>query len=362
MKEKVLVVDDMQINRSILEDILDDEYSVVQAENGIEALRIVDDEKDHLAIILLDLMMPKLDGFGVLDGLKERSLLSRIPVIIISGDTKVANEERCFDYGVSDFIRKPFNEILVKLRVGNIIDLYTYKNTLEDKVKEQTKILKDQNAQLKEQTIRLAESNQKIIDMLGTVVESRNLESGQHIKRVKSYTKILAEEMMQSFPEYGITEHDIEVMVLASALHDVGKISIPDNILLKPGRLTTEEFEIMKEHTTRGCVLLDNIQGAWDDEYAKVSYEICRHHHEKYDGKGYPDGLKGDEIPISAQIVSVADVYDALVNERVYKNAFSKEKAYDMITGGECGQFSPKLMKSFEKVRNEFEAVMTEAS
>lgn len=360
MKAKVLVVDDMQINRDILEEILEEQYTVLKASDGIEALKIIDEEKNSLSIILLDLMMPNLDGFGVLEELKKRELVGRIPVIAISSDSSEDSERRCFGYGVSDFIRKPFNENLVTLRVGNVVALYSYKNNLENKVLEQTRALRNQNLKLQEQTTKLEESYHRIIDILGTVVESRNLESGQHINRVKTYTEILARQMMLDYPEYGITDHMISVMVPASALHDVGKIAIPDSILLKPGRLTADEFEVMKSHTTRGCVILKNIEGAWDDEYAKMSYVICRHHHEKYDGKGYPDGLVGDEIPIAAQIVSVADVYDALVNERVYKDAIPKDKAFNMIVGGECGQFSPKLMECFRKVRGQFEALVKE--
>lgn len=361
MKAKILVVDDMEINRDILEDILGDTYEIIKASDGKEALSIVDKEKDSLSVILLDLIMPSLDGFGVLEELNNNELIKRIPVIAISSDASADSEKKCFDYGVSDFIKKPFNEILIKLRVGNVVDLYSYKNNLEDKVAQQTMTLKEQNSKLIEQAIQLAESNQKIIDILGTVVESRNLESGQHINRVKSYTELLAREMMTDYPEYGIDEHMISVMVPASALHDVGKIAIPDSILLKPGRLTPDEFEVMKSHTTRGCEIINNIQGAWDEEYAKMSYEICRHHHEKYDGKGYPDGLVGDDIPIVAQIVAVADVYDALVNERVYKDAIPKDKAFNMIIGGECGQFSPKIMECFRKVRGDFEALVSGA-
>ena len=358
MKTKILIVDDVEINRDILEEILEDKYDIFKASDGMEALKIIDNMKEELALILLDLMMPVLDGFGVMEGMKARKLLNRLPVIAISSDASEIVEKRCFDYGVSDFVRKPFNEALVRLRVGNVVDLYLYKNKLEDRVYEQTQTLKNQYLQLKKQATRLTESNQKIIEILGTVVESRNLESGQHINRVKKYTEILAYQMMQDYPEYGITERIIKIMSQASALHDVGKIAISDTILLKPGRLTTDEFEIMKTHTTRGCDILKNIQGAWDDEYAKMCYEICRHHHEKYDGKGYPDGLVGEDIPVAAQIVSVADVYDALVNERVYKAAIPKDKAFNMIIGGECGQFSPKLMECFRKVRNKFENVM----
>lgn len=353
---RVLVVDDVEINRDILEGILEEDFEVLTAGNGVEALQEISENKD-ISVVLLDLIMPQMDGFSVLEELKKRDLLRRLPVIIISGDDSVENETRCFDFGIADFVKKPFNAAIVKHRVHNVVALYSYRNQLEDKVAEQTKELSVQNEQLKKQTARLAESNQKIIDILGTVVESRNLESGQHIQRVKAYTEILARQMMEDYPEYGINQHMIDVMVPASALHDVGKIAIPDNILLKPGRLTADEFEVMKSHTTRGCLILDNIQGAWDEEYAKMTYEICRHHHEKYDGKGYPDGLAGDDIPVSAQIVSVADVYDALVNERVYKDAFPKDQAFNMIINGECGTFSPKLLECFRKVRKKFESI-----
>jgi putative two-component system response regulator len=184
------------------------------------------------------------------------------------------------------------------------------------------------------------------------------MESGEHIQRVKGYTEILANEMMKDYPEYELNTKKIELIVSASALHDIGKISIPDNILMKPGKLTKDEYEYMKSHTLRGCEILNQIKGAWDQEYSKYSYEICRYHHERYDGRGYPDGLKGDDIPISAQLVSIADVYDALVNERVYKDAFSKDQAFQMITQGECGVFSPKLLEAFRKVRREFEELV----
>ena len=357
MKGKVLIVDDMSMNRDMLTSILEENYEIKAVRDGREALEAVRRDGDSISVILLDLIMPTMDGFEVLDKLKEMNYLNRIPIIIITGDNSIESERKCFDYGVVEFIRKPFDETLVKLRVGNVIDLYSYKNNLEDKVAEQTKTLTWQYDQLKEQALKLSESNQKIIEILGTVVESRNLESGQHIQRVKTYTNILARQIMGDYPEYGLNEHLIDVITQASALHDVGKIAIPDNILLKPGKLTPEEFSVMKEHTTRGCDLLDSIVGAWDEEYAKMSYDICRHHHEKYDGKGYPDGLKGDDIPIAAQIVSIADIYDALINIRVYKDAYAKDKAYEMITGGECGQFSDRIMTAFAKVRKQFEAV-----
>lgn len=357
MREKVLVVDDVELNRDILEEILKDEYTVIQAENGKRALEIIQNDQEEIAVILLDLIMPEMDGFQVLEVIKENKWMDKMPVLIISGENSVEIEKKCFDYGISDFIKKPFDNKLVKKRVKNVVDLFLYKNHLEEKVQIQTETLRKQYKVLQLQAEKLQQSNVKIIDILGTVVEYRNLESGEHINRVKGFTKILAERLMEEYPEYGLTPKSVEMISSASALHDIGKIAIPDHILLKPGRLTEEEFDYMKSHTTRGCDILNSIEGVWDDSYGKLSYDICRHHHERYDGKGYPDGLKGEEIPIAAQIVSVADVYDALVTERVYKGAYTKDEAFHMIVNGECGVFSPKLLECFRHVRKDFEAL-----
>lgn len=359
MRNTVLVVDDMEINREILAEILGEEYQVEAAEDGRRALEMIEELQEELAVVLLDLMMPEVDGFAVLEVMQEKGWIEKIPVLIISGETSVKAERKCFDYHISDFIRKPFDNALVKKRVKNVVSLFQYQRELEDKVHEQTRTLREQNKLLQSQADKLRKSNTNIIEILGTVVEYRDFESGEHINRVKGYTRILAERLAAEYPEYGLNQEKIEVIVSASALHDVGKIAIPDNILLKPGRLTDEEFACMKTHTTRGGEILQNIRNAWDDEYGRVSYQICRYHHEKYDGRGYPDGLVGDEIPIAAQIVSIADVYDALVNERVYKDAFPKEEAFRMITNGECGKFNPKLLECFHLERKAFEELKT---
>ncbi len=358
MRNKVLVVDDVEMNRDMLEEILEDEYEVIQADGGKKALELLDSMKQGIAVVLLDLMMPEVDGYAVLTEMKERGLIGKIPVLVISSEQSVSAEGKCFDYGVSDFIRKPFETSLIKRRVKNIVDLFQYKEHLEDKVAMQTKTLRDQNRLLQIQAEKLQKSNTEIIDILGNVVEGRNMESGEHIKRVKGFTKLLAKQVLANYPEYGLTEEKAAVIVAASALHDIGKIAIPDRILLKPGKLTAEEFEEMKTHTTKGSDILNNIKGVWDDTYGEYCYEICRHHHERYDGRGYPDRLVGDQIPISAQIVSVADVYDALVSERVYKNAFTIDQAFNMIVNGECGTFSPKIMDCFRKARPEFEEMV----
>lgn len=362
MKNQIIIVDDMEINRDILEEIMEDEFEVLTAVDGKQGLEMIREHQESLAAILLDLIMPEMDGFAVLRELHKEEELDRIPVLIISGEDSVKAEKRCFEYGISDFIRKPFDGILAKKRVKNAAELFQYQSSLEEKVEKQTETLRKQYKLLQIQAEKLKKNNENIIDILGTVVEGRNLESGEHIKRVKGYTRIMAEKMMEMYPEYGLTPEKIDIIVSASSLHDIGKIAIPDHILLKPGKLTDEEFEYMKSHTTKGCEILDDIDGVWDEEYGKASYEICRHHHERFDGRGYPDKLKGEDIPISAQLVSVADVYDALVNERCYKDAYSKDKAFQMIVNGECGTFNPKLLECFRNVREDFEGLADQIS
>lgn len=341
--KKILIADDVEMNRDLLTEILEDVYQLETVDDGEKVISVLSERIDEFAVLLLDLVMPNMDGIEVLKVMNERGWIDKLPVLIISGEQSVQSEKDCFNWGVSDFIRKPFDDTLVKRRVGNVAELSLYRRSLEQKVEEQTQ--------------RLNKVNENIVDILGSVVESRSLESGQHIQRVKGYTKILALEMMDAYKEYELTKEKIEVIVLASALHDIGKIAIPDNILLKPGRFTPEEFEIMKTHTTRGCELLDEIRGNWDEEYSKASWEICRYHHERHDGKGYPDHLVGDEIPISAQLVSIADVYDALISKRCYKDAYELEEAYNMILNGECGTFSPKLIECFKRSKDKFEAL-----
>lgn len=355
MKGKILIVDDTQLNRELLKDILCEEYDILEAENGREALDIVRHEMTNIAAILLDLIMPVMDGFTFLEELQKLNIMDKVPILVISGEKSVQNEKKCFDYGVSDFIGRPFNSVLVTRRVQNVVNHYAYKNKLEEKVEEQTSSLREAYNTLKIQAEKLQKRNQEIIDMLGNIVEYRNLESGEHIQRVKGYTKILAKKFSMQYPEYNLDKDTVATIVDISALHDIGKIAIPDSVLLKPGKLTKDEFEYMKTHTIRGCEILDKMGKDWEPKFKKISMEIVRYHHERYDGKGYPDGLKGEDIPVSAQIVSLADVYDALVSERCYKSAYSKDQAFNMIVDGECGVFSPKLIEVFREVRNDFE-------
>ncbi len=353
MKDIILVVDDVEMNRSLLTDMLEDDFRVLEASDGDEAFGILDRHLDEIAVMLLDLVMPKMDGLTVLKYMNEFGWNKKIPVLIISGEHSQGIEEQCFDYGIFDFIRKPFERPYVKRRVMNAAELYRSKNSLEKKVAEQTEALRAQNERLKE-------LNNDVIEGLSNVVEARNLESGLHVRRVKCFTGILAERLMTDFPEYGIDAGKLEMIVSASAMHDVGKIMIPDSVLLKPGKLTPEEFDLIKTHTTKGCEIIRSMMRVWDEQYFNCCYDICRHHHERFDGRGYPDGLAGDSIPTSAQIVSLADVYDALTSERVYKKAYSHDKAYEMILNGECGVFSPKLIACFTACRERMEKLARE--
>lgn len=357
MRNTILVVDKHEPTRNALSKILGEEYQIAEAADNLSAIKYLQDQKDQMAAILLNLILSKADGFALLQEFEKQKWNKKIPVFVICSDNSVLLEKKLFELGVTECIHKPFDSVLIKAKVQNIIRLFQYQNTLEEKVSSQTEALQEQYQLLQKQAARLKHSNELITDLLGSMVEYRNLESGEHIHRVKKYTELLATELMHSYPESGLTPETIAVIVAASPLHDIGKITIPDTILLKPGKLNEKEYEYMKSHTISGCEILDSIKDAWDEEYVKTSMDICRHHHERYDGKGYPDHLVGSDIPLSAQIVSVADVYDALINERVYKDAIPKDQAFHMIVSGECGTFSPLLLECFRNIRSELEAV-----
>lgn len=349
-----LIVDDAELNREILTDILHEEFELETAENGLQALEILEKRISEIAVLLLDLVMPEMDGIRLMEEIQARGWSRKFPILIISGEWTPDIEQACFRLGATDYIRKPFNEMLVRTRTRNAAVLFNYQNSLEEQVNQQTEQLRAQNR-------RLIDINDNIIMLLGDIVEARDSESGLHIRRVRGFVRILAEEMMARYPEYGLTEEKIQAIVSASALHDIGKIMTPDAILLKPGALTPEEFEIIKQHTVHGAQILDRSRDIWQDEALyRAGREICLHHHEKYDGRGYPDKLKGDEIPISAQIVAAADCYDALIKERVYKPPYSKAQAFQMLMNGECGVFNPKLLTVLSACRERIEALADE--
>lgn len=342
-RNTILVVDDVELNRAILCELFRDKYNILEAADGQEALDLIETHEDEITIVLLDIIMPVLDGIEVLKRLHASGRIEQIPVILITADSNDDTALEGYTIGVSDIISKPINPDIVLRRVENIIELHEHRRDMEEKLQEQYDRLKEQ-----EKTIRNA--NKFVIETLSTVVEFRNQESGSHIRNIRHVTYSLLMALSERYEDYRLTMDQIDMISDASALHDIGKIAIPDAVLLKPGKLTNEEFEIMKTHSIRGCEILERLGYDQKEDYYYYCYEICRHHHERWDGRGYPDKLAGDEIPLCAQVVSLADVYDALTSERVYKAAFSHEKAMEMILGGECGQFNPRLMECFASI------------
>lgn len=339
-KQKILIVDDSEMNRSILADMLgEDEYEFIEAENGVRAVEILNEQAAELSLVLLDIVMPEMDGFAVLQMMNQNKLIELVPVIMISSESDSQQVARAYEMGVTDFIARPFDAIIVHRRAVNTILLYAKQKQLIKMVSDQ---IRDKERQ-----------SNMMIDMLSSIVEIRNGESGPHTLHVRTLTELLLLQFQKTAEGQHITASDISNISTASAFHDVGKISIDEEILNKPGKLTAEEFDIMKAHTIIGADMLEQLPNYQNEPLIKAAYEICRWHHERYDGRGYPDGLKGDEIPISAQVVSIADVYDALTSERVYKKAFSHETAMEMILGGQCGVFNPVLLKCLQEIEDD---------
>ena len=339
MKDKILIVDDSQMNREFLKEILCHDYDIILAENGVEAISLMKNHLSSLSLILLDLIMPEMDGFEVLTYMNKYQWIHDIPVMIISSENSGKYIGRVYDLGASDFISRPFNVNIVQKRVSNIISLYSKQRRLKDIVTEQV-YEKESRSNL-------------MISVLSHIVEFRNGESGLHIIHINMITEKLLYALLRKDPTCSLTSQDISLITMASSLHDIGKISISDKILNKPGRLTPEEFTIMKTHASIGGDIIRGLQWDQNDPLLKVAYEICRWHHERWDGRGYPDGLKGDEIPLSAQVVSLADVYDALTSDRCYKKAIPHKKAIQMIMNGECGQFQPMLLECLLDIEDE---------
>ena len=333
-KQKILIVDDSEINRAMLKEILGESYEYLEAENGLRAIEILRRRTD-IALVLLDLIMPEMDGFDVLRVMQCYAWQEEIPVIVISAAEDTRSVERAYDMGVADYIRRPFERVMVLRRVKNALMLYA-------KQKRLTRLVTDQVYEKEHNGVLM-------ISILSHVVEFRNSESGQHVLHIRTLTGLLLHQLVQKTDRYQLDESDISLISTASALHDIGKIMIPEEILNEPGRLTEEEYAAIKTHTTEGARILKGLAIGQDEPLVKVAHAICRWHHERWDGGGYPDRLKGDEIPIAAQVVALADVYDALTSERCYKQSYSHEKAVDMILHGECGSFNPLLMECLKE-------------
>lgn len=348
IRKKILIVDDSEFNRSLLSDMLSDEYEILEAEHGMEAAGILYNQEQEIALMLLDIVMPVMDGFETLEMMNKNGWIKSIPVIMISAETVPTYVDKAYDLGVKDYISRPFDERTVRRRVVNTLILFAKQKELEHMVTEQI--------------MEKEKGNKLMIEILSNIVEFRNGESGLHVRHIRVLTELFLKSLLEKTDKYDISRKDIPVICNASALHDIGKIVIPGEILNKPGRLTDEEFAVMKTHSAEGAAMLERIPMMEEEPLLKMAYQICRWHHERYDGRGYPDGLKGDEIPIAAQIVALADVYDALTSERAYKAAFSHEKAVNMILNGECGTFNPLLLECMKDIEGHLEEEFKELS
>ena len=327
----ILIVDDSELNRALLVDMLGDDFEIIEAESGEQAVSVLLDNEYKISLVLLDIVMPVMDGFDVLAVMNKNGWIKSIPVIMISAETGSSYIDRAYDLGAVDYISRPFDERTVKHRVMSNYMLMLKQHEMAD--------------MLTDQIFAKEKDNRLMIEILSHIVEFRNGESGLHVLHVNAFTEHVLKRLMQITDKYKLTDDDLHIICNASALHDIGKITIPSEILNKPGRFTKEEFEIMKRHTIEGANMLNAIPFRGNEALIKIGYQICRWHHERYDGHGYPDGLVGDDIPIAAQAVALADVYDALTSERVYKAAIPHDEAVRMILNGECGAFNPLLLQ-----------------
>lgn len=336
-KQTILIVDDSEMNRDLLIDILEDQYDLIEAENGVKAIEILAEQREAISLVLLDIMMPEMDGFGVLGHICQNHWNESFAVIMISADDSPVNIKRAYDLGAFDYISRPFDAAIVQRRISNTMCLYVRQKHLEQLVIEQ--FYENEN------------NNKLMIAILSHIVEFRNGESGAHVLHVNQITELLLKRLILHTDQYPLSQSDITLISMASSLHDIGKIAISEEILNKPGRLTDAEFEIIKTHTAIGADMLLSLPADQQSvPLVRMAFEICRWHHERYDGKGYPDGLKGDDIPIAAQTVALADVYDALTSERCYKKAYSHEDALNMILDGQCGSFNPILLQCLQEI------------
>lgn len=345
---RILIVDDSEMNRMILSEMLKGEFEILEAENGEKCLDMLSRYETKISLILLDIVMPGMDGFGVLEYMNRNNLIEDIPVIMISGEDSGEVIKRAYERGVTDYIRRPFDTEVVHRRVRNTIKLYAKQRRLVALVTNQV-FEKEKNSRM-------------LISVLSEIVEFRNGESGTHVLNINTLTTMILEQLVKKTDKYHLSWSDRILISTASSLHDIGKIGIDEKILNKPGRLTPEERKIMEKHTVIGADMLANLRMYEDEPLMKVAYQICRWHHERYDGKGYPDGLKGEEIPISAQVVALADVYDALTSERVYKKAYFHEKSIQMICNGECGTFNPLLLECLCEIQEHIKKELQEAA
>ena len=343
-RESVLIVDDADINRKLLREMLGGQFDMAEAASGEDALRFLEQNATGISIVLLDIYMPGIDGFAVLEAMNQRHLLEEIPVIMISSEDKVDTVRRAFDLGASDYISRPFDAKIVYQRVTNTIRLYAKQRRL--------------SAMAAEQAYARERNSQMMIGILSQVVEKRNGESRAHVQRISELTDLLLARLARRTDRYQLTQEARRTISTAAALHDIGKMEICDSLLNKAGSLTAEEMRIVQSHTLLGAKMLEGLEAYREEGFVRVAYQICRWHHERYDGSGYPDHKKGEEIPIAAQVVGLADVYERLVSKPVDGKARTHREAMQMILSGECGAFNPLLLSCLQEVDAEIQDAM----
>lgn len=349
-KKKIIVIDDIEMNRMILKEAFKKEYDVLEAENGAVGLEKIKENQDSLSAVFLDIIMPEMDGFGVLQELNISSLIQKIPVFLITTDATSAVIERAYDYGAVDVIPKPFNIMVIKRRVQNMIEFFEAKRQSDSDIVQIDQVLQMQREDL----------NQAVGSLIGQIceaIESRSVGESDHVNRVRKMTRALAKEFAFQHPEFGLKDDIIDSIANASVLHDVGKVFVREEILAKATDLPPEEMSEIQVAPTYGAKLLNRVQGI-PEPFFTFAKEICRSHMERWDGKGYPDGLKENQIPLSAQLAGLAEAYDVLISTRVYKKAYSHDKAVQMILDGECGTFNPDLIECLKKAAAEFEKIV----
>ncbi|MCR4788787.1 MAG: HD domain-containing protein [Lachnospiraceae bacterium] len=349
MKDTIIIADADDDIREILEEQFSDNYVVISSGDGFEACNKAMELKDRLAGIVINADTPSMSGVDVTAKLKADPDFENVPIIILSSDASLKNEKAAYNAGATDFNKIPFDSALLKKKMLKYLDLFSVRDQLKA-AQSKSSVNEDTS-----EAPLYKKMHDNMIELIGRIIEMRNPENENHLRRLKGLVKIMARKVQELYPEYGLTEEKINIIVTAVSLHNIGMTAIPDSVLLKPGRLTNEEYEFMKSHPLRGVEILDTIKGTWSKEYDDVIRKAIRSHHEKYDGGGYPDGLKGDDIPIEAQLISIADTYDALVNDRVYKKAYPKDVAANMINVGDCGVFPPKMLEVFKSTRADLE-------
>ncbi len=354
--KKMLVGDNLEMNKIILSEIFGKEYEIIYTSNIEEFLHLLIHYRDEADVILVNQYIAKSLSSEKIELLEKLNVFKNTPVILIL-DQGHSNKKNTLALPFSDVVHSPVNPYTVKQRVQNLTELFSIKETLENQVQQQMKKIFEQNEALKNKEKKINSINNDMLDVLSMVIEYRDVESGKHIRRIQKFTEELLRTLAVKYPKYNIDEEKIALITSASSMHDIGKIAIPDSILLKPGRLTPEEFQVMKQHTSKGCEILEQIDSVEKNDYYKYCHDICHYHHEKWDGLGYPEGLAGDDIPIWAQVVAIADCYDALTSKRSYKDAFSHERAVEMIRDGACGAFSDEILDCFSMVLPKFKAL-----